>query len=444
MKKCFSLFFLLVEIFFFLIYYGRFTTEFASSLFSQDLNNPAVAWIDPLAPTAAADQTSANLEEPEQPQYGRVTQFLKKVAAQKQEFTKRITEDMPYYYSAVYASRLWDRLSGKNVTTSVAGMFDGRDSYAELVLELSNGSYALAYPKTEEIDGVVESNLEQTLTFAKEMQDMGINFLYMEIPSRTGLAHNDPEYQKYAGIFDDATQAYGPCIRSRIADAGIPIVDILELYPDIAENVGEYYFRTDHHWLPQTGLMACTALGKALNETCGYAIDTNLFDLENYDDSASVKWLGFMGRKATEAYCETEDITILQPLYDTDFTVRISNKNNVITGSMTETLFDRECLTIQNPYTFSAYTVYGHGDRPLISIENNQNHDGKRLLVIKKSFADVMVPFLAAGVDHMDVIDLRSYSGNLHEYIAQTKPDTIVMIYGSAGFVLDDGAFDFT
>ena len=443
MKKCIAILFVLTQACFFLLFYGQASMDLCRSAFSQHLlNNPPVTWIDPAADVAEA-QENQDTDQTDTPQYGPVTRYLQDIKKKKAHLELRLKDNAPYFHAAAYTSRLCDRLSGKNATTSVAGMFDDRDSYADIVVELSNGAYTLGYTKTEEIDQVVEHNVESALAFAKELEDMGIHFLYMDIPPKAGPAHQDPGYQKYDGVFYDASADYAAYVRSRVEDAGISVVDMLELYPEVLENYSSYFFKTDHHWLPQTALLACDALGQALNARCGYQIDTSIFDAENYDDSVTLQWLGSVGRKLTTAYCPTEDFPILQPLYETSFSVRHDGESDASTGSMTETLFDRKLADRKMPYASDLYDVYGFGGSAELSIENHKIEDGKRLLVLRKSYADTMVPFLAASVDHMDVLDLRYFPGSLKDYIEETKPDTVVMIYGSGAFMMQDDSFDF-
>ena len=70
----------------------------------------------------------------------------------------------------------------------------------------------------------------------------------------------------------------------------------------------------------------------------------------------------------------------------------------------------------------------------MISIHNNLVHDGKKLLLIKLSMADCMVPYMAGVVEDMDVVDLRCYTGNIFDYIDETHPDTVIMAYGAGSF----------
>ena len=82
----------------------------------------------------------------------------------------------------------------------------------------------------------------------------------------------------------------------------------------------------------------------------------------------------------------------------------------------------------------------------MITIHNNQIHDGSHILMLKTSYADCMYPYLASVVENLDVIDLRWFNGSLQSYIKETNPDTVVMVYGMttfSGSQTINGPFDF-
>ena len=87
------------------------------------------------------------------------------------------------------------------------------------------------------------------------------------------------------------------------------------------------------------------------------------------------------------------------------------------------------CFEKGDYYHKSAYTAYGHGDRPLINIENLEEVEDKKILLVKDSFSDHMASFLALGVRQMDVIDLRHFTGSLETYIRMTEPDVVLLMY---------------
>ena len=79
-------------------------------------------------------------------------------------------------------------------------------------------------------------------------------------------------------------------------------------------------------------------------------------------------------------------------------------------------------------YNSNPYSAYNYGDKALIHVKNNNVNDGKRLLVIKNSYANPMTFFLSTGVDKMDIIDLRLFNGSLQTYIDKYEPDTVLFI----------------
>ena len=83
---------------------------------------------------------------------------------------------------------------------------------------------------------------------------------------------------------------------------------------------------------------------------------------------------------------------------------------------------------------FAPSTGYGYGDEGLIQIHNLDRTDGHRLLCLKISVADCMVPWLSTTAEYLDFIDLRLFQGSLREYIQETNPDTVAVIYQSTSF----------
>ncbi len=52
-----------------------------------------------------------------------------------------------------------------------------------------------------------------------------------------------------------------------------------------------------------------------------------------------------------------------------------------------------------------------------------------KLLIIKDSFADVVVPFLYSQFAHTDVVDLRYFSGSIRAFIKKNKPNIVIVLY---------------
>ena len=70
-------------------------------------------------------------------------------------------------------------------------------------------------------------------------------------------------------------------------------------------------------------------------------------------------------------------------------------------------------------------------------MKNNTNPGGKKILLVRSSFACVVAPFLALQTSELHICDMRDkeyYVGakiNLKEYIQEIKPDYVIVLYSS-------------
>ena len=143
---------------------------------------------------------------------------------------------------------------------------------------------------------------------------------------------------------------------------------------------------------------------------------------------------GSQGRKVTQVYAEPERLPIVAPRYETDLTVFNSKLKATTSGNIQATLFNYDTFKEKNLYKASYYSFYYYGSNPLFQIHNNQRHDGKRILVIKESQANVMIPYMCNMAEYVDVIDLRHFNGSLRAFIKANKPDCVILVYGASGF----------
>jgi hypothetical protein len=204
------------------------------------------------------------------------------------------------------------------------------------------------------------------------------------------------------------------------------------------------FYKTDHHWKAETGLWASAVLVNCLNEHYGFTIDTRLAAPGQYRAEVYADWfLGSQGKKVTLRQTPPEDFTLLTPLFETDVSLTIPNLNIDTRGSF-DVLIDHFQLDRKNYYGLDPYTAYLYADNPVITIHNNRVHDGKKILLIKDSFAEVVSPFLSMGVEDLHIMDLRHFNGNVRAYIAKHLPDIVVVLYNPSAIHLENEMmFDF-
>ena len=78
------------------------------------------------------------------------------------------------------------------------------------------------------------------------------------------------------------------------------------------------------------------------------------------------------------------------------------------------------------------YNALLNGDRPLIRIINNKIPEGKKIIVIKDSYNNPMVPFLALQTKEIIMLDPRDLPyEKIYETIAEEKPDILFIMFGA-------------
>lgn len=351
--------------------------------------------------------------------------LLRRFNGIKNLLTDITTDEYPGQINFVLAKKFWDKATGMDMTTSLSVSADNP------VVDLGEGR--LSYI----VNSYSEENVNNLIEFGKKTEKEGRNFLLFCTPFKI-----DDEDIVKSGIYENKSIEWEKEYVDSFRNAGLHVVSATEEMDKQGLIKKDLFFKTDHHWLPQTALWGNKVMCDYLNKNMGFSIDTSIFNEENYSVTYPGTWLGSQGKQVTEAYCDEEPFPVVSPKYDSDITAFLSIKNATETGRIEDVLYDWSILKQKDIYTRRNYDFYSYGNLAYISIHNNKLNDGRRVLLVKRSFADSMVPSLAACVENLDVIDLRYFNGSLETYIEETNPDTVIAIYG-VGEVAVDGSYDF-
>lgn len=234
-----------------------------------------------------------------------------------------------------------------------------------------------------------------------------INMYHMLVPMRIAF-----EEQQYRQLSDNQQQAIGQVYGQ--LDSRIRTIDV---YTRLEQHQAEpVYFRTDHHW---------TALGayygaQAFAEAAGITLPA----LEQYEVHTMSGYLGQLGRNHLTPQLE-------QHPEDVVYYVR-SGHNNRATMYYYE---DGQKKSFQAPMlneNFNAgkadYGIFISGDYPYTVVEGDAKN-GRVLAVVKDSYGNALVPWLAAGYETIVAIDPRTCQENLIQLLEQ---------YGVTDFLLLD------
>lgn len=198
----------------------------------------------------------------------------------------------------------------------------------------------------------------------------------------------------------------------------------VDLYTDFcsAEQPERLYYRTDHHWTTEGAYRAYCLM---MEEQGQSSVPRDDFTVEQitdfYGTSYSKSGLWLTEPDTLELWTDS-DIQAVTTVYD-------ANRADPVTR---EGMFFREYLEDADKYP-----VFLSGNHARVHIETNAD-SGKRLLVIKDSYAHALAPFLAEEYSTIDLIDLRYFKQQtISSWLEENPADEILLVYGLSSLAED-------
>lgn len=285
------------------------------------------------------------------------------------------------------------------------------------VIELEDNYFVSLIPRRDFSEWA-----RQTVQFDRFLQRQGMEHLFVCTTNK--VCREDDA----SGVIDFYNQN-ADSLLGKLRAGGVPTMDLRENLHAAGMEHHESYFQTDHHWKCETGLWAAGELAKKLNADCGFDIDLSLLDAENFDAQVYEDWfLGSQGKKVTLSRAQPEDISIIYPRYPVDLSLEIPSLDLSKRGGF-DIIYRKYQIEEKDYYNRNPYGAYLYGDHALCRLENHALSDGKRVLVLGQSYDNSVVPFLALGVQYVDVIDLREFTGDLEAYLLENPYDAVVELY---------------
>ena len=187
----------------------------------------------------------------------------------------------------------------------------------------------------------------------------------------------------------------------------------VDAYSYISEHSGEYvYFKTDHHW---------TALGTyyaylAYCEVAGLTPKS----LEDYDRFELPGFLGF--------------------LYSINPVHELKENPDVIVYYELKEPIDLSGRLIYKPIADEVtYSLFIGGDTPLFKIKTSVDN-GKTCAVIKDSYGNAFIPWLAPHYEHIVVFDPRKFNGSVAEELDEYENVDLIIL--NSAFTVGSGGFN--
>ena len=201
----------------------------------------------------------------------------------------------------------------------------------------------------------------------------------------------------------------------KAATADCQFIDLREAF---AASNEQLYYRTDHHWTNDGAYLAYTAFCEAMGLT---AKPMDSFDVQQVSDS----FLGTIYSKTLDAAARPETIHAPQEL--PKLTVTFDGKQT------SDSIYAEEFLEKKDQY---AYFFGGNWGR--VDIDTGVDN-GKRLVIVKDSFANSFVPYLLGEYEQITMLDLRYFGGNVQQTVADAGADEVLFLYEMTNLLTDTG-----
>lgn len=186
---------------------------------------------------------------------------------------------------------------------------------------------------------------------------------------------------------------------------------VIDLFATLSDQTGnDYYYKTDHHWNTYGAYVGYKALADAMGVTAAPQED---FDFK----VASSQFYGTLYSKAVLA-SQVPD-TLYLPIYKKKMALTQQTGKQTRSG-----IFWQEYLQKKDKYS-----VFLGGNHSVDVIKNTAVTNGKKLLILKDSYANSMVPFLVTNFSEIHIIDLRYYNQDIYDYIQQNGITETAAIY---------------
>ncbi len=300
-----------------------------------------------------------------------------------------VNDHFPFRDFFVGVNACWELWTGRN---GVSGVYQGKDGY----LITAPGEYSLEQTQT---------NVER---FARFARSSGLPALLMAVPTKGAVLTE--EMPPVHGEFHDEE-----IFETAVSAAQAEGLDFLDLRPVFEEQKGQtqLYYRTDHHLTSAGSLVMYRAFCRHMG-------------LEEAQFSLSRTSGGFYGTAYSRSglwLTRPDTLEIWTSTAPGEYEVVIDDGNGVRTS---DSLYFPEHLE-----DMDQYPVFLDGNHSVVTVRNRECRNGRRLLLVKDSFAHCFATFAIENFEEICMVDLRYFRGSVSGLAEQEGLNQILFLYGA-------------
>ncbi|MFC5528977.1 DHHW family protein [Cohnella yongneupensis] len=280
-----------------------------------------------------------------------------------------------------------------------------KDDGSEGVVQTEKSTYLVIKDKAMLLyhsSAPASADYAATLNRLRAALKPNVNLYSLLVPSQVEFV----EEAKYKKLNDSQKDAFAN-VYAQTDKGVIPV----PAYAHIEPHKGEYvYYRSDHHWTTLGAYYAYEGVAEAMGVKALPLSSFKKQEIKNFLGSAYSATLNTAMKK------NPDTITTYMPTTKFKFDVYKTSKPK--SHPLVETTMPTDGR--------GGYAVFLGGDFSLGRITTDV-HNGKRLLLVKDSYANAMVPFLVPHFEEIDIVDPRYYKGNLLTLVKDRKITDVML-----------------
>lgn len=311
------------------------------------------------------------------------------------EYGKYLSDQFPERQGMIKEKSRFDLLLGRK---EINGVYICKDGY--LMEGFTEASPEVTEAKVNAINNFVSQNPK-------------LNISMMIVPNKVEIYRN--LLPKNAP--SDSQKQYLDKLKEKI-DKKVNFVNLIEPFERV-KNSTQLYYKTDHHWTTDGAYKAYEEFAKSK--------DISPAQEKSFIKSlATDKFLGSLYYKNGAQIGKPEDIVLY--LKDKPYPLLVKYYD---TKEKVTTLYDAQKLKEKDKYE-----VFTGGNHSQIKIRTNVKTK-RKLLLIKDSYANAMLPFLINDFAEINVVDLRYYTGTMGDILNNNEVTDLLILYNVNTFNTD-------
>lgn len=323
------------------------------------------------------------------------------------EYENRSLAQKPkLYYSALIDGRFFD-----NYDRYINDQFIFRNSWISIKSLSENmlgkeennniiyGDNNFLFDKFQEID---KENLNRNVDIIKEfISKYNSSFNLMIIPESFTIYKDLLPYG--VNLIDE--KSYINNIYSEFSN--LKNVKSINIVDTLSKNKESYiYYKTDHHWTSYGAYLAYL-------EYCSLNNITPI-SMSELKENNVPNFYGTYFSKSKKFNAEADTITYYD-LYNIDV---------YINGKKVSDINDTDKWSSSDKYS-----AFLRGNNALTLIKNNNISNDSKILLIKDSYANSFVQFIANNYNETYIVDLRSFSNNFNNFFESNNFNDVIIMY---------------